>query len=180
MDIFETALKFVLRWEGGYVNHPHDTGGATNQGVTQQTYDAYRRDMKHPLQPVKQITKDEVRDIYHRRYWLASKADRMCKPLAIAHFDTAVNFGIRGAVMFLQEALGFVGREVDGLWGTKTEAKFQRGNNIDTALELVERRIDYRILRVKTQPSQLAFLRGWLNRDYDLKCLLSEELKEAS
>ena len=32
------ALAFVLRWEGGYVNHPADPGGATNKGVTQRTF----------------------------------------------------------------------------------------------------------------------------------------------
>ena len=24
----------ILKWEGGYVNHPADPGGATNRGVT--------------------------------------------------------------------------------------------------------------------------------------------------
>ena len=36
---FAAALPFVLRWEGGYVNHPKDPGGATNKGVTQRVYD---------------------------------------------------------------------------------------------------------------------------------------------
>ena len=40
--MFERALTFVLRWEGGYVDHPADPGGATNYGVTQRTYDAWR------------------------------------------------------------------------------------------------------------------------------------------
>jgi len=40
---FETALPFVLRWEGGFVDHPADPGGRTNRGVTQRTYDAWRQ-----------------------------------------------------------------------------------------------------------------------------------------
>ena len=38
-DEFVAALPFVLRWEGGFVNHPNDPGGATNAGVTQAVYD---------------------------------------------------------------------------------------------------------------------------------------------
>jgi lysozyme family protein len=40
---FEAALPFVLRWEGGFVDHPNDPGGRTNQGVTQKVYDDWRR-----------------------------------------------------------------------------------------------------------------------------------------
>ena len=25
---------FIIKWEGGFVNHPNDPGGATNKGVT--------------------------------------------------------------------------------------------------------------------------------------------------
>jgi len=35
---FAACLERVLRHEGGFVNHPEDPGGATNMGVTQQTY----------------------------------------------------------------------------------------------------------------------------------------------
>ena len=26
-EVYKRALAFVLRWEGGYSNHPNDTGG---------------------------------------------------------------------------------------------------------------------------------------------------------
>jgi hypothetical protein len=39
---FNRALEMVLHHEGGFVDHPADPGGATNRGVTQATYDAYR------------------------------------------------------------------------------------------------------------------------------------------
>ena len=36
---FESSLPFILRWEGGFVDHPADPGGRTNKGVTQKVYD---------------------------------------------------------------------------------------------------------------------------------------------
>ena len=27
---FDAALPFILRWEGGFVDHPKDPGGRTN------------------------------------------------------------------------------------------------------------------------------------------------------
>ena len=37
---FNRAISFTLKWEGGYVNHPADKGGATNRGITQSTLNA--------------------------------------------------------------------------------------------------------------------------------------------
>ena len=40
---FQKALEFVFHAEGGYSNHKNDRGGATNMGVTQTAYNAYRQ-----------------------------------------------------------------------------------------------------------------------------------------
>jgi len=100
-----TALKFTLEWEGGYVDHPNDLGGATNKGITQITYNSYRIRKELPTQRVKNITDDEVHEIYNEMFWLPSQAELMVLPLAVVHFDTAVMFGVGGAIKFLQEAL---------------------------------------------------------------------------
>lgn len=34
---------FILKWKGGFVNDPADLGGATNKGVTIDTYKEYRK-----------------------------------------------------------------------------------------------------------------------------------------
>lgn len=41
--MFAEALPFILKEEGGFVNDPADSGGATNKGITQTTYDTHRK-----------------------------------------------------------------------------------------------------------------------------------------
>ncbi len=164
-DGLTIALKFTLLWEGGYVNDPDDPGGATNKGVTQDTYNTYRINNRLPTQGVDLITNAEVHDIYFSMYWQPSQATIMVLPLAIAHFDTAVNFGVGGAIEFLQEALGI---SADGIFGPGTQAALLANNNAQTAQKIVQGRIDYRNQRVNFNPSQEVFLTGWLNRDNDL------------
>ncbi|MCY7273746.1 MAG: peptidoglycan-binding protein [Phormidesmis sp. CAN_BIN44] len=164
-DALAKALKFTLLWEGGYVNHPDDPGGATNKGVTQGTYNTYRINNRLSTRGVNLITDAEVHDIYLSMYWKPSQANIMVLPLAIAHFDTAVNFGVGGAIEFLQEALGI---SADGTFGPGTQAALLANNNAHTAQKIVRGRIYYRNQRVNSNPTQEVFLTGWLNRDNDL------------
>ncbi len=60
---FADSLPFILRWEGGYVNHPADPGGATNRGVTQKVYDAWRAKQGQAAQDVRQWSDAEMRSI---------------------------------------------------------------------------------------------------------------------
>ena len=141
---FEKALKFVLRWEGGYVNNPNDQGGATNKGITQNTYNAWLQSQGKPSKDVKNITDAEVRDIYHKNYWLASGCDKMTPVLAVLCFDTAVNMGVSRANEFLEAA-----------------------NWSDTNLFILARAEKYN--EFAKNASQRGFLHGWLNRLFDLK-----------
>ena len=40
---FEKIVQLVFGSEGGFSNHPNDRGGRTNYGVTQSTYNGWRR-----------------------------------------------------------------------------------------------------------------------------------------
>lgn len=162
---FASALKFVLRWEGSFSDHPADSGRATMKGVTQRIYDSYR--LSKGLTPcfVWEITDAEVRELYYTRYWKPCQAELMIPPLATVHFDTAVNFGVRGAVAFLQEVLEL---RMDGDFGPLTKATLMKNNTKELAQRYCQARINYRHERVRRAPSQEVFLRGWLNRDNDL------------
>ena len=116
---FEPLLKEVLKSEGGYVNHPRDPGGATNKGVTQRTYDMYRRDKGLPTRTVRKITTAEVALIYKNRYWDRVSGDQMPSGLDYVAFDAGVNSGPSRGVKWLQRA---VGATPDGQAGPATIA----------------------------------------------------------
>lgn len=163
---FEVALKFTLQWEGGRSDHPADLGGKTNKGVTQQTYNYWRQAHGRPPVDVNLITDAEVTALYYEQFWGPSQAGRFVLPLGAVVFDTAVNFGVRGSVLFLQQAWGLV---EDGIWGPQTERLAQSRNSKQVALDLIQLRINYRQERVLSDPSQSVFLQGWLNRDRALR-----------
>ena len=165
-DAFATALGFTLPAEGGQVDNPLDLGGRTNKGIIQSVYNAYRLSKNLPQADVFTITDQEVTAIYFNNYWKPALCEIMVLPLAVVQFDTAVNFGVGGAVMFLQEALSLA---ADGAFGPHTLAVFQTNNTKSLAQSMINRRIAYRHQRVDQMPSQSEFLQGWLNRDTALK-----------
>jgi lysozyme family protein len=164
-NYFDMAYAFTKKWEGGYVNHPNDPGGATNYGIIQSVYTEWRESKGLQYQHVSYMTPDEAETIFYENYWLATKCDEVGLPLNIVLFDTAVNFGVRGAVIFVQETLGI---KLDGIWGPITDNAVKSSNPKDLAYVIIKNRVKYRYYRVETDPSQSVFLQGWLNRDNDL------------
>lgn len=149
-DSFQLALKEVLKDEGGYVNHPKDPGGATNKGITQATYDAFRS----PNRSVKLITDDEVALIYKSRYWDAVKGDQLPRGLDYAVFDFAVNSGPSKAATYLQQILKVT---TDGQIGPKTLEAAQKASVVFT----INRLCDDRLAFLKRLPTWATFGKGW-------------------
>src|SRR6266478_3527903 len=94
---FLAVLAFTLKWEGGFVDNPFDPGGATNMGITQAVYDAWRLANGHPTQSVEFISISEVQAIYRQLYWDKALCSLFASPLDAVQFDSAVNFGVRSA-----------------------------------------------------------------------------------
>jgi lysozyme family protein len=158
---FEASLPFVLRWEGGFVNHPSDPGGATNKGVTQKVYDAWRARQGLALRSVASIEDAEVKAIYEAGYWLPPGCDRLRRQLDLVQFDTAVNMGVLRAVRFLQSALAC---DVDGQFGpATTQAAAECDLNATITTYCGAREAYYRGLADR-KPELRVFLKGWLNR----------------
>ncbi len=103
---YRKSLALTLAYEGGYSNHPADPGGATNFGVIQRVYDAYRRKLGLAIRSVRQIETVEVEEIYNKSYWRLVRGDSLPVGLDYAVFDFAVNSGVSRSVRFLQRIVG--------------------------------------------------------------------------
>lgn len=115
---FQKALKLVLVHEGGFVNHPRDPGGATNKGVTIETYRRYVKP-NGTVADLKAITAAQIATVYRNQYWNKCNCDKLPGGVDYAVFDFAVNSGPTRAAKYLQAVLGVA---EDGAIGNGTLA----------------------------------------------------------
>ena len=158
--LFENAVTKILKEEGGYVNDPRDSGGATNRGITQKVYDAWRKKKNLDPQPVKLSTKLEAIEIYEG-IWQDCKASELPPGLNLVHFDFAVNAGNRRAAMVLQEILNV---RIDGIIGPKTLAAAHEKPVEESIKAYSSRRLIFYQRVVVRKPTNRAFIRGWTLR----------------
>jgi len=161
---FNEDLKLILEFEGGYVNNPNDSGGATNKGITQYTYSNYRQNHKLSFNPVEKISDDEVSAIYTDFYNScgADKVTLINPRLATQLFDFAINAGPTQAIKTLQRSLGVY---ADGIIGPITLNSIN--NIIDQARvskSFALFRVAFYFKLVQMKPSQRQFLMSWLSR----------------
>lgn len=157
MSDFDKVITHILLWEGGYVDHPRDPGGATNMGITFRTLQHYRG---KPVtkQDVKDLTVQEAKAIYKKNYWDAVWADQMPDGLDYVMMDAAVNSGPRAAVKWLQRALRV---SADGVLGPQTMGAVRATQDVrGLCLKVVDNRERF-LRRLRTWNT---FGRGWLNR----------------
>ena len=146
-----------------YSNDPYDPGGPTNRGVTLQvfadfkgqTIDAASR--PRLISELKSIPDVTVEAIYRRRYYDPAQCNLFTAPLALMHFDAAVNHGVGAAIRMLQQAVGVT---VDGEIGPETLAAIGGHSVID----LVDDYGEIRRARYRALPHFWRFGRGWLKR----------------
>lgn len=151
---FNEIIEKVLEHEGGYVNDKDDLGGETKYGITKRFY---------PHLNIKELTREQAKEIYYNDYWIPSKAQKLPEHLRYPYFDCVVNTGQRRAVKILQQACNnkntFEIKE-DGLIGAATISACKR-------LE-PDRFVSYRILfyslLISENPTQEKFWYGWYKR----------------
>jgi len=160
-ELFKRCLAVVLENEGGYSNHPMDSGHATMKGVTQAVYDSYRAKLGLPFVPVIDITEEEVENVYYTLYWLPANLEKINNDLLALHvFDHGVNAGVRTSIKLLQR---LVGETDDGVIGNVTLRAIgeYNGNIVE---DFIKRRKLFYVTLVQNKPSLRVFIKGWLKR----------------
>ena len=148
---------WILAYEGGFVNHPKDPGGATNQGITQRTYDAYRRRIGHATQSVRLIDNVERDTIYRVQYWDAIKGDDLPSGVDAVVYDFAVNSGPSRAAKYLQRIAGV---KQDGMIGMQTLDALARMDSTQVIGRLCADRMAF----LRGLPAWVTFGTGWTRR----------------
>lgn len=154
---FPASLAHVLASEGGFVDNPHDPGGATDEGVTQHQYDLWRTAKGLSTRSVKFIDPNEVEAIYRGSYWNAVDGDQLPSGVDYCVFDWSVLAGPHRAIEHLQQA---VGTTPDGIIGPATLAAVAAADPLRVINGVCAERLAY----LKTRPGWRYFGDGWSNR----------------
>lgn len=147
IENFPIAMSWVAVYEGGKVDDPDDPGGRTNRGVTQRTYNAFRKSRGLAYRDVYLMDDSEHDAIYRLQYWNAVRGDDLPSGVDAAVFDFAVNSGPARAAKYLQR---IVGASVDGQIGLHTLAAVKKYVELYGAESLI----------IKLCSDRMAFLRG--------------------
>lgn len=154
---FTKAYKFVQAEEGGYANHRDDPGGATQWGLTQAVYDAYRARVGRPVQDVRLVSAAEHRAIFEKQYWTPIKGNDLPSGVDLCLYDYSINSGAGRAVKELQRALGLA---VDGIVGVRTLDAVRAADDETLINDICDRRLRF----MKSLRTWKTFGKGWTAR----------------
>jgi lysozyme family protein len=153
---FRDAFAFVLSAEGEWSNDPHDSGGKTKYGISEKA---------HPEVDISALTLDQAEEIYYRDYWMSIHGDDLSSRIAITVFDGAVNQGVYGTILLMQQAVGVT---ADGKIGPKTLTAARQANN-----DQITNFLALRALAYAGDKNYQRYGYGWIRRLF--KCALYAE-----
>jgi lysozyme family protein len=166
---FEVFLPLVLKFEGGFVDDPVDPGGATNKGITLQTFRGCAQNLlglEPTLANLKTLSDAQVGVIYRALYWNKTRGDDTASQnLANIVCDFYVNAG-GNATRLLQTILTGMGQAltVDGAIGPASVQALQAVDQDEVYRKYKQGRIQYYQDLAAKKPPLAKFLKGWLNR----------------
>ncbi len=165
MAKLEPIARFILSYEGGFVNSPIDRGGATNKGVTIATWRAqgYDKDGDGDIDvdDLKLISDQDAINIMRKGYWNRWHGGEIkSQSLANALLDWTWASGKNG-IIIPQQLLGV---KADGIVGKQTLAALNRVYT-PTFFELLrKRRLKFIDNVIKAHPEQIRHKAGWYRR----------------
>ena len=175
---FQRAINFVLPHEEAFAPGHHgderyvvaerakgDAGGLTKFGIDQKS---------HPGLDISHLTKAQAVGMYHQE-WEDHNLDKVPDKVGIAMFDAYVNGG--KPVQWLQNSLRGEGVAPTGKLDPQTINAAEHADQN----QVVDNMIDQRDARydelAKKHPNDRRFLKGWKNRDEDLRAYLEDPAK---
>lgn len=153
---YGNCLDHVFKFEGGYVDHPRDPGGATNMGITIGALSAFIR-RRATKAEVKNLSRETAAMIYKRNYWNKVRGDDLPAGLDLVAFDAGVNSGIRRGAQWLQRAIGVA---ADGKIGKQTIARA----NAVSVVPAIQKACAIRMGFLQSLRIWSTFGRGWSRR----------------
>lgn len=159
---YDACLARLLAHEGGYTNHPADSGGPTNFGITIADYRRYVKP-DATAADVKAMRVEGAKAIYRTRYWDALRCDDLPAGVDYAVFDYGVNSGVGRAGTVLRRCLQLAddtSRVTDRVIAAASAAD---------AVRLVTRLCDERLAFLKSLKTWDVFGRGWERRVDEVK-----------
>lgn len=151
-DTLKTAMEWILKIEGGYVDDPTDRGGETKFGISAKAY---------PGVDIKNLTIEEATEIYRVDYWDGYRCGELNPVPGILLFDAVVQHNPKTAVRLLQEAAGV---HIDGTIGPNTIAAANDDDPRQIMLDNIRERAMYYHSIVTANSSQVKFLPNWYRR----------------
>lgn len=178
MNKQQILLNLILQHEGGYSNNPHDLGGRTYCGISENNFpqwpgwgilDSYSLKYNQVLDN-EQLT-ELVHDFYTQNFYTPMMVENLDSLVLSAHYyDCGVNCGIRTAVKMLQRSINqSLTSKIaeDGYIGSITISEANTLDPFKLVDAYVKEREGYYKSIVDRNPSQEVFLEGWLNRIYN-------------
>lgn len=182
MANFDTAIDYVLGNEGGFVDNPNDSGGATNFGLSLRflkslsdeklrRYGIFDSPEGLGIGVVRELTLDQAKLIYRGEFWDCLPLEKVeAQTLANYLLDMAVHHGIAQATKLVQRGswavyhtYGYL--KADGVMGSKT---LEVLNDLGTSFlpVLIAMRASFCRLIAEIRPKDRENLDGWLKRCY--------------
>lgn len=155
---------FILKWEGGFANHPLDKGGATNKGITINTFRSFYPDAT--VEDLKKMTDEQWENIFRAGYWDVWQGDKI-RHQSVANIvvDWAWASGTRTSIKQVQNILGV---KADGIVGPKTLGALNNTNQQELFNDIKAARYRFIEAIIARDPSQAVFRKGWQNRINDI------------